>query len=277
MALEDSTIGDTAGDCDDLEAEVRKSRDDNDATAVAKRKKTRNAKRKRKYDVYKAKATTMINEKDRHISDLKDMVSTLEKQLEQQLDEVAADSLECSRMERLFADAQQRLKDQQQQYANFEEQLLERDTELTNEYQLDELRMQAADLRAQLSQAQQDCDRQFSRAQAPTAELSKKEAECKENQERIQGLEAGQNTLLAKVSKLEKQLRALLHNLKKNETEQKTTKEELAKLKQVLAVAEIKNGRLKAKLQARQKQADKQSKLEEEGTQLQEFVERVAA
>ncbi|XP_037521526.1 tropomyosin-1-like [Rhipicephalus sanguineus] len=264
----------------------------------------------------------MIDKKNHHISDLQDKVRTLEKQVAKNLDEpeqhffevktswcdkvntleaqvfnldrrVAADSLECSRMERLLADAQQRLKNQQQQRAKFEEQLLERDTELANvrrsheeelqrqralqDYRLDELRMQAADPRAQLSQAQEDCDREFSRAQALTAELNKKEAECKGNQERIQGLEAGQNTMLAKVSELEKQLRVVSHTLKENETEQKTTKEELAKLKQVLVVAEMKNGRLKAGLEARQQQAVNQSKLAEEGTQLHESVERVTA
>ncbi|XP_037523547.1 dynactin subunit 1-like [Rhipicephalus sanguineus] len=278
---------------------------------------------KHAHEVYKSNATTMIDEKNYHISDLQDKVRTLEKQVAKNLDEpeqhffevktswcdkvntleaqvfnlnrrVAADSLECSRMESLFADAQQRLKNQQQQQrAKFEEQLLERDTELANvrrsheeelqrqralqDYRLDELRMQAADPRAQLSQAQEDCDREFSRAQALTAELNKKEAECKGNQERIQGLEAGQNTMLAKVSELEKQLCVVSHTLKENETEQKTTKEELAKLEEVRVVAEMKNGRLKAGLEARQQQAVNQFKLAEEGTQLHESVERVTA
>lgn len=83
-------------------------------------------------------------------------------------------------MERLLADDQQRLKDQQQQCAKFEEQLLERDTQLANmrcsheeelqrqralqDSQLNELRMQAAVLRAQLAQAQQDrAERPFKR------------------------------------------------------------------------------------------------------------------
>uniref|UniRef100_A0A131YEN1 Golgin subfamily A member 1 n=1 Tax=Rhipicephalus appendiculatus TaxID=34631 RepID=A0A131YEN1_RHIAP len=187
---------------------------------------------KHTHDVYKSKATTMIDEKDRHISDLEDKVRTLEKrlegttltgdehiqslveerkQLEKKLDEsrqhlsevktswsdkinnleaqifnlnqkMAEDSQECSRMEKLLAEAQQCLKDQQQQCAKFEGQLLERDTELASmrrsheeelqrqhalqDSQLDELRMQAADLRAQLTQAQRDRDREASQAQA---------------------------------------------------------------------------------------------------------------
>uniref|UniRef100_A0A224YNW7 Golgin subfamily A member 1 n=1 Tax=Rhipicephalus zambeziensis TaxID=60191 RepID=A0A224YNW7_9ACAR len=187
---------------------------------------------KHTHDVYKSKATTMIDEKDRHISDLEDKVRTLEKrlegttltgdehvqslveerkQLEKKLDEsrqhlsevktswsdkinnleaqifnlnqkMAEDSQECSRMEKLLAEAQKCLKDQQQQCAKFEGQLLERDTELASmrrsheeelqrqhalqDSQLDELRMQAADLRAQLTQAQRDRDREASQAQA---------------------------------------------------------------------------------------------------------------
>lgn len=50
---------------------------------------------------------------------------------------------------------------------------------------LDELQMQAADLHAQLALAQQDRDQEASQAHALTSEVGKKEAECKENQERI--------------------------------------------------------------------------------------------
>ncbi|XP_037505351.1 uncharacterized protein DDB_G0283697-like [Rhipicephalus sanguineus] len=46
-ALDDAFVGDTAGDCDDLEAQVRKFRDDN-AAAVKKREKMRKKRRKRK-------------------------------------------------------------------------------------------------------------------------------------------------------------------------------------------------------------------------------------
>ncbi|XP_049272054.1 centrosomal protein of 112 kDa-like [Rhipicephalus sanguineus] len=394
-ALDDAISGDTAGDCDDIEAEVKKSRDDDNAAAVKKRKKTRNKRRNRKHthtrltpdesesgtevvrtrdlerdkaaleaevdrlkqdtsqhatrisqlecelanmtdahdglkqehDVYKAKATTMINEKDSHISGLKDKVRTLEKQLAQQLEEsrqhyfeaktswsdkiqtleaqifnmdrkVAEDSLEYSRMERLLADAQQCLKDQQHQCAKFEEQLLERDTQLANmrrsheeelqrqralqDSQLDELRTQAAVLRAQLAQAQQDRDREASQAQTLIVKLNQKEAECKKNLGPIQGLEEGQRTLLAKVSEQEKQLSLasdtetiLKHGLKRSDAELKTIQEELAKLNQVLASAEIENKRLMEELKARKQQADKQSRLEEV-TQLQESLERVA-
>ncbi|XP_037515541.1 golgin subfamily A member 1 isoform X2 [Rhipicephalus sanguineus] len=301
---------------------------------------------KHTHDVYKSKATTMIDEKDRHISDLEDKVRTLEKrlegtaltgdehiqslveerkQLEKKLDEsrqhlsevktswsdkinnleaqifnlnqkMAEDSQECSRMEKLLADAQQRLKEQQQQCAKFEEQLLERDTELANmrrsheeelqrqralqDSQLDELRLQAADLRAQLTQAQRDRDREASQAQARIVELNKKEAECKKSQERIQGLEASQQTSSEKVSKLEKQLSlvshsetTLKHSLKRSEAELKTMKEELAKLKQALTSAEMENKRLMEELEAKQQQADEQqARLEKEVTQLQESL-----
>ncbi|XP_037518105.1 trichohyalin-like [Rhipicephalus sanguineus] len=376
-ALDDAISGDTAGDCDDIEAEVRKSRDDDSAAAVKKRKKTRNKMRNRKHrdtrltpdesesgtevvrtryperdkaaleaevdclkqdtsqhatrisqlecelanmrdahglkqehDVYKAKATTLINERDSHISGLKDKVRTLEKQLEQQLDEsrqhffeakkswsdkiqtleaqifnmdrkVAEDSLEYSRMERLLADAQQCLKDQQHQCAKFEEQLLERYTQLAHmrrsheeelqrrralqDSELDELRMQAAVLRAQLAQAQQDRDREASQAQILILKLNRKKAECKKNQEQIQGLEESQRTLLAKVSELEKQLNLasdsetiLKHSLKRSEAELETMQEELAKLNQVMTSAVIENKRLMEELEARQQQADKQ-------------------
>uniref|UniRef100_L7M2C2 Golgin subfamily A member 1 n=1 Tax=Rhipicephalus pulchellus TaxID=72859 RepID=L7M2C2_RHIPC len=302
---------------------------------------------KHTHDVYKSKATTMIDEKDRHIADLEDKVHTLEKrlegttltgdehiqslmeerkQLEKKLDEsrqhlsevktswsdkinnleaqifnlnqkMAEDSQECSHMEKLLADAQQRLKDQQQQCAKFEGQLLERDAELANmrrsheeelqrqralqDSQLDELRMQAADLRAQLTQAQRDRDREASQAQARIVELNKKEAECKTSQERIEELEASQQTLSEKASKLEKQLSlvshsetTLKHSLKRSEAELKNMKEELAKLKQLLASAEMENKRLMKELEARQHQADEQqSRLEEEVTQLQESLQ----
>ncbi|XP_037502994.1 hyaluronan mediated motility receptor-like [Rhipicephalus sanguineus] len=251
---------------------------------------------------------------------LKDKVRNLEKQLEQQLDEprqhffeaktswsdkiqtleaqifnmdrkVADDSLEYSRMERLLADAQQCLKDQQHQCAKFEEQLLERDTQLANmrrsheeelqqqralQYsQLDELRMQAAVLRAQLAQAQQDRDREASQAQTLILRLNRKKAECKKNQKHIQGLEEGQRTLLAKVSELEKQLNLasdsetiLKHGLKRSEAELETMQEELAKLNQLLASAEIQNKRLMEELEARQQQADKQQSRLKAVTQL---------
>lgn len=302
---------------------------------------------KHMHDVYKFKATTMIDEKDRHISDLEDKVRTLEKrlegttltgdehiqalveerkQLEKKLDEsrqhlsevktswsdkinnleaqifnlnqkMAEDSQECSHMEKLLADAQQRLKDQQQQCAKFEEQLLDRDTELANmrchyeeeflrqralqDCQLDELRMQAADLRAQLTQAQRDRDQEAIQAQAHIVELNKKVAECKMSQERIQELEASQQTLSEKASKLEKQLSLVLHSettlkhsLKRSEAELKTMKEELAKLKKLLASAEMENKCLMKELETRQQQADKQqSRLEEEVTQLQKFLQ----
>ncbi|XP_037501406.1 coiled-coil domain-containing protein 88B-like [Rhipicephalus sanguineus] len=340
-ALDDAISGDTAGDCDDIEAEVRKSWDHDNAAAVKKRKKMRNRRNRKhrdmrltpnesesdtevvrtrdlerdkaaleaevdrptqdtsqpatrisqlerelanltdaheglmhEHDVYKAKATTMITEKDRHISDLKVKVRNLEKQLEQQLDEswqqffeaqtswsdklhifeaqifnmnrkMAEDSLQYSRMERLLADAQQRLMDQQHQCAKFEEQSLERDTQLANmrrsheeelqrqralqDSQMDELRIQAALLHAQLAQAQQDRDREASQAQPLILKLNRKDAECKKNQEQIQGLEEGQRTLLAQVSELDKQLNLvsdsetiLKHGLKRSEAELET-------------------------------------------------------
>nr|XP_050022855.1 golgin subfamily A member 1-like isoform X2 [Dermacentor andersoni] len=304
---------------------------------------------KHTHDVYKSKAATMIDEKDRHISDLEDKVRTLEKrlqgtaltgdehiqslveerkELEKKLDEsrqhlsevktswsdkinnleaqifnlnqkMAEDSQECSRMEKLLAEAQQRLKDQQQQCAKLEEQLLARDTEMANmrrsheeelqrqralqDSQLDELRMQAADLRAQLTQAQRDRDRETSQAQARIVELNKKEAECRKSQERIQGLEASQQTSSEKVSKLERQLSlvshsetTLKHSLKRSEAELKTMKEDLAKLKQELTSAETENKRLTEELEAKQQQADEQrARLEEEVAQLQESLHSV--
>ncbi|XP_037560578.1 golgin subfamily A member 1-like isoform X4 [Dermacentor silvarum] len=304
---------------------------------------------KHTHDVYKSKATTMIDEKDRQITDLEDKVHTLEKrlegtaltgdehiqslvderkELEKKLDEsrqhlsevktswsdkinnleaqifnlnqkMAEDSQECSRMEKLLAEAQQRLKDQQQQCAKLEEQLLARDTEMANmrrsheeelqrqralqDSQLDELRMQAADLRAQLTQAQRDRDRETSQAQARIVELNKKEAECRKSQERIQGLEASQQTSSEKVSKLERQLSlvshsetTLKHSLKRSEAELKTMKEDLAKLKQELASAEMENKQLTEELEAKQQQANEQrAKLEEEVAQLQESLRSV--
>ncbi|XP_075534123.1 golgin subfamily A member 1-like isoform X2 [Dermacentor variabilis] len=304
---------------------------------------------KHTHDVYKSKAATMIDEKDRHISDLEDKVRTLEKrlqgtaltgdehiqslveerkELEKKLDEsrqhlsevktswsdkinnleaqifnlnqkMAEDSQECSRMEKLLAEAQQRLKDQQQQCAKLEEQLLARDTEMANmrrsheeelqrqralqDSQLDELRMQAADLRAQLTQAQRDRDRETSQAQARIVELNKKEAECRKSQERIQGLEASQQTSSEKVSKLERQLSLVLHSettlkhsLKRSEAELKTMKEDLAKLKRELTSAETENKRLTEELEAKQQQADEQrARLEGEVAQLQESLHSV--
>ncbi|XP_075534122.1 golgin subfamily A member 1-like isoform X1 [Dermacentor variabilis] len=336
---------------------------------------------KHTHDVYKSKAATMIDEKDRHISDLEDKVRTLEKrlqgtaltgdehiqslveerkELEKKLDEsrqhlsevktswsdkinnleaqifnlnqkMAEDSQECSRMEKLLAEAQQRLKDQQQQCAKLEEQLLARDTEMANmrrsheeelqrqralqDSQLDELRMQAADLRAQLTQAQRDRDRETSQAQARISaletsqtefvereieaekqvtalentgrrlkvELNKKEAECRKSQERIQGLEASQQTSSEKVSKLERQLSLVLHSettlkhsLKRSEAELKTMKEDLAKLKRELTSAETENKRLTEELEAKQQQADEQrARLEGEVAQLQESLHSV--
>lgn len=304
---------------------------------------------KHTHDVYKSKATTLIDEKDRHITDLEDKVRTLEKrlegtaltgdehiqslvderkELEKKLDEsrqhlsevktswsdkinnleaqifnlnqkMAEDSQECSRMEKLLAEAQQRLKDQQQQCAKLEEQLLARDAEMANmrrsheeelqrqralqDSQLDELRMQAADLRAQLTQAQRDRDRETSQAQARIVELNKKEAECRKSQERIQGLEASQQTSSEKVSKLERQLSlvshsetTLKHSLKRSEAELKTVKEDLAKLKQDLASAKTENKQLTEELEAKQQQANEQrARLEEEVAQLQESLRSV--
>ncbi|XP_037520767.1 CAP-Gly domain-containing linker protein 1-like [Rhipicephalus sanguineus] len=336
---------------------------DDDAATVNKRKKTRNARRKRKktehrdtkltpdesesgtdvvrardlerdkaaleaevdrpkheHDIYKARATIIINEKDRHISHLmtrsalwrnssnssfeaktswSDKIHTLEAQIFNLNRKVTEDSLEYSRMERLLADAQQRFKDQQQQCAKFEGQLLERDTQLANmrhshqeqlqrqralqDSQLDELRMQAADLRAQLTQAQQDRDREASAARTLIVELSQKEAECKKNQEQIQGLKQGQRTLLAQVSELQAQLSLasdsetiLKHGLKRSEAVLETMQEELAKLKQVLASAEIENKRLIEELEARQQQADKEQFKLKAVTQLLESRERTA-
>lgn len=55
--------------------------------------------------------------------------------------------------------------------------------------------MQAADLHVQLTQAQQNRNQEASQVQALIVELNKKEVECKKSQERIHGLEAGQQTL----------------------------------------------------------------------------------
>ncbi|KAH8032412.1 hypothetical protein HPB51_024604 [Rhipicephalus microplus] len=127
-----------------------------------------------------------LDESRQHLSEVKtswsDKINNLEAQIFNLNQKMAEDSQECSHMEKLLADAQQRLKDQQQQCAKFEEQLLDRDTELANmrchyeeeflrqralqDCQLDELRMQAADLRAQLTQAQRDRDQEAIQAQA---------------------------------------------------------------------------------------------------------------
>ncbi|KAH8018483.1 hypothetical protein HPB51_008125 [Rhipicephalus microplus] len=89
---------------------------------------------------------------------------------------MAEDSLECSCMEEMLADAKQtsRISSSSARY----EQTVERDTELSNmqrshneelqrqrafqDYRLNELRMQVADLRAQLAQAQRDRDHETS-------------------------------------------------------------------------------------------------------------------
>ncbi|KAH8034520.1 hypothetical protein HPB51_025250 [Rhipicephalus microplus] len=143
-------------------------------------------------------------------------------------------------------------------------QLLERDTELAKmrcsheeelqrqcafqESQLDELQMQAADLHAQITEAQQDCHRDASQAQAQIVELNKKEAKYNKNQERIKELEVRERTFSAKGSKLETQLNlvshsetALKHSLRRCEDELETMKEKLAKLKQVLNSALMEN------------------------------------
>ncbi|KAH8041740.1 hypothetical protein HPB51_017560 [Rhipicephalus microplus] len=187
---------------------------------------------KHTHDVYKSRATTIIDEKNRHISGLEDKVRIWEK---------------------LLADAQQHLRDQQKQSAQFETQLLKKDTELANMWhsyeeklqrqralqksQLGELGKQAADLRAQITQAKQDRDQEASQAQARIVEPNNKEAECKKNQERIPELEVGQKSFLAKVSKLETQLRlvshseiTLKHSLRRREDELETMKEKLAKM-----------------------------------------------
>nr|XP_054920013.1 golgin subfamily A member 1-like isoform X3 [Dermacentor andersoni] len=293
---------------------------------------------KHTHDVYKSKRKELekkLDESRQHLSEVKtswsDKINNLEAQIFNLNQKMAEDSQECSRMEKLLAEAQQRLKDQQQQCAKLEEQLLARDTEMANmrrsheeelqrqralqDSQLDELRMQAADLRAQLTQAQRDRDRETSQAQARISaletsqtefvereieaekqvtalentgrrlkvELNKKEAECRKSQERIQGLEASQQTSSEKVSKLERQLSlvshsetTLKHSLKRSEAELKTMKEDLAKLKQELTSAETENKRLTEELEAKQQQADEQrARLEEEVAQLQESLHSV--
>ncbi|KAH8033579.1 hypothetical protein HPB51_014359 [Rhipicephalus microplus] len=116
---------------------------------------------------------------------------------------------------------------------------------------LDELRIQAPDLHAQLAQAQQDRHRKSSEAQALTLELSKKKAECKQNQQRIQDAKGEQKTLSAKVSELERQLSLASHSkttrkhsLKKSQTEQKTNQDKFVKLKQEIAWADMDSKRL---------------------------------
>uniref|UniRef100_A0A1E1X5X7 Golgin subfamily A member 1 n=1 Tax=Amblyomma aureolatum TaxID=187763 RepID=A0A1E1X5X7_9ACAR len=301
---------------------------------------------KHTHDVYKSKATTVMDEKDRCISDLEDKIRTLEKRLEgttltgdehiqslveerkalekkldesrQHLSEVktswsdkinnleaqifnlnqkmAEDSQECSRMDKLLADAQQRLRDQQQLCSQLEAQLATSDAQLASmrrshaeelerqrslqDAQLDELRLQAADLRAQLSQAQRERDREASQAQARIAELQKKEVECRKSQELIQGLETSQQVSSEKVAKLEKQLSfvshsetTLKHSVKKSEAELKTVKEEVMKLKQELASLNVENKRLKEELDALQQQADKEcAQRQEEVARLKESL-----
>ncbi|XP_037528608.1 chromosome partition protein Smc-like [Rhipicephalus sanguineus] len=225
---------------------------------------------KHEHGVYKAKATTLITEKDRHISDLKVKVRNLEKQLEQQLDESRQQFFEAQTswsdklhiLEAQIFNMNRKMAEDSLDHEELQRQRAFQDS------QLDELRMQAAVFHAQLAQAQQDRDRE--------------EEKCKKNQEQIQGLEEGKKTLLAKVSELEKQLNLALHSetmlkhgLKRNEAELETTQQELAKQNQVLASAEIGNKRLMEELEARQQQADKQSRLEEV-TQRQESLESVA-
>ncbi|XP_077506677.1 golgin subfamily A member 1-like isoform X2 [Amblyomma americanum] len=301
---------------------------------------------KHTHDVYKSKATTVMDEKDRCISDLEDKIRTLEKRLEgttltgdehiqslveerkaiekkldesrQHLSEVktswsdkinnleaqifnlnqkmAEDSQECSRMEKLLADAQQRLRDQQQVSSQLEAQLATADAQLSSmrrshaeelerqrslqDAQLDELRLQAADLRAQLSQAQRERDREASRAQARIAELQKKEVECKKSQELIQGLETSQQISSEKVAKLEKQLSfvshsetTLKHSVRRSEAELKAIKEEVTNLKQKLSSLVAENKKLKEGLEALWEQADKErGQLQEEVAHLQESL-----
>ncbi|XP_070385564.1 golgin subfamily A member 1-like isoform X4 [Dermacentor albipictus] len=211
-----------------------------------------------------------LDESRQHLFEVKtswsDKINNLEAQIFNLNEKMAEDSQEYSRMEKLLAEAQQLLKDQQQQRAKLEEQLLARDTEMAKmrrsheeelqrqralqDSQLDELRMQAADLRAQLTQAQRDRDRETSQAQA-----------------RI-------------VSKLERQLSLVLHSetilkhsLKKSEAELKTMKEDLAVLEQKLTSAETENKQLTEELEAKQQQADEQrARLEGEVAQLQESL-----
>ncbi|KAH8008882.1 hypothetical protein HPB51_006904 [Rhipicephalus microplus] len=130
------------------------------------------------------RATTINHEKDRPDSHLEDDVRTWEE---------------------LLADAQHRLRDQHQQSVQFEMQLLDRDTELANmwssneeefqrqrafqESELDDVRMQAVDLRAKTTQVQRDHHRDATQVQARIVEVNNKEAEYNKNEKRIKELE----------------------------------------------------------------------------------------
>ncbi|XP_070385565.1 golgin subfamily A member 1-like isoform X5 [Dermacentor albipictus] len=261
---------------------------------------------KHTYDVYRSKATTMMDEKDRHISDLEDKVHILEKrlegtsltgdehiqslveerkELEKKLDEsrqhlfevktswsdkinnleaqifnlnekMAEDSQEYSRMEKLLAEAQQLLKDQQQQRAKLEEQLLARDTEMAKmrrsheeelqrqralqDSQLDELRMQAADLRAQLTQAQRDRDRETSQAQARISALETSQTEFVEREieaeKQVTALENTGRRLKVELNKKEAECRKSQEQIQGLEANHKTSLEKVSKLERQLSL-----------------------------------------
>ncbi|XP_070385563.1 golgin subfamily A member 1-like isoform X3 [Dermacentor albipictus] len=201
-----------------------------------------------------------LDESRQHLFEVKtswsDKINNLEAQIFNLNEKMAEDSQEYSRMEKLLAEAQQLLKDQQQQRAKLEEQLLARDTEMAKmrrsheeelqrqralqDSQLDELRMQAADLRAQLTQAQRDRDRETSQAQARISALETSQTEFVEREieaeKQVTALENTGRRLKVELNKKEAECRKSQEQIQGLEANHKTSLEKVSKLERQLSL-----------------------------------------
>lgn len=228
-----------------------------------------------------------LDESRQHLSEVKsswsEKINNLETQIFNLNQKMAEDAQECSGLERQLEEAMLKLKTSEQRCWTLEEQLQQKATELAalqqskeeelkrqrtqQDAQLDELRLQVAALRSDLSQAQRDRDKEVQEAQARIAELQRKDAEHQKSLEHIQKLEEASSASANKVAQLEKELSLVNHSeaslrqtVKQNRAEMKAMVEELDELKLRNASLSGENERLKQEAGETRSQGDEERK-----------------
>ncbi|CAN7937089.1 unnamed protein product [Ixodes hexagonus] len=226
-----------------------------------------------------------LDESRQHLSEVKsswsEKINNLESQIFNLNQKMAEDAQECSRLERQLEETALKLKTTEQNCWTLEEQLQQKTSELAalqqskeeelrrqrsqQDAQLDELRLQVAALRSDLSQAHRDRDKEAQEAQARIAELQRKDAEHQKSLEYIQKLEETSSASANKVAQLERELSLVTHSetslrqaIKQNQAEMKAMSEELDVLKLRNASLSGDNERLKQEAGESRSQGDEE-------------------
>lgn len=226
-----------------------------------------------------------LDESRQHLSEVKsswsEKINNLETQIFNLNQKMAEDAQESRRMEREVEELALKLKTSEQHGWVLEEQLQQKTAELAalhrskeeelrrqrsqQDAQLDELRLQVAALRSDLSQAHKERDREAQEAQAKIAELQRKDAEHQKSLEYIQKLEETSSASANKVAQLEKELSVVTESeaslkltIKRVKDEIKAMAEEVDELRLRNASLSGENERLKQEAGESRSQGDEE-------------------